>query len=72
MIWLHINSVDCFCITVMLSTALVLLPKLFISKLAISFRLQTVFVPVQVLDIKVENTLVHRNMACLSTTAIDL
>ena len=72
MIWLDINSVDCFCITVMLSTALVVLPKLFISKLALSSRLQTVFVPVQVLDIKVENRLVHRNMACLSTTAIDL
>jgi hypothetical protein len=56
----------------MLSTALLVLPKLFIAKLALSSRLQTVFVPVQVLDIKVENRLVHRNMACLSTTAIDL
>jgi hypothetical protein len=67
-----INSVDNFCITLMLSTALVFLHKLFILNRSISFPLQTVFVPVQVIDIKVENRLVHRNMACLSTTAIDL
>jgi hypothetical protein len=56
----------------MLSTAVVFLDKLFIFARCLSSQLQTVFVPVQVLDIKVENRLVHRNSACLSTTAIDL
>jgi len=34
-------------------------------------HLQTVFGGAQVLDTKVENTLVHTNWPCLSTTAID-
>jgi hypothetical protein len=34
--------------------------------------LQTVFDRAQVVDIKVENRLVHTNWPCLSTTAIDL
>jgi len=45
---------------------------LFMFNKPFAFGLQTVFVPVQVVDIKVENKLVHRNMACLSTTVIDL
>ncbi len=67
-----VNPVDNFCTTSMLSTAIVFWDKLFIFARCLSSQLQTVFVPVQVLDIKVENRLVHRNSACLSTTAIDL
>ena len=67
-----VNPVDNFCPTSLLSTAIVFWDKLFIFAHYLSSQLQTVFVPVQVLDIKVENRLVHRNSVCLSTIAIDL
>jgi len=72
MLFLYFFFVDSFCITSRLSTAWVFLQKLFMFNKPFAFGLQTVFVPVQVVDIKVENKLVHRNMACLSTTIIDL
>ena len=72
MLLLYFFFVDRFCITSLLSTVLAFLQKLFMFTRQFAFWLQTVFVPAQVVDIKVENRLVHRNMACLSTTVIDI
>ena len=66
------NPVDRISTTTGLSTENVILGKLFIASSIIKSHLQTVFAGSQVLDVKVENRLVHRNKACLSTTAIDL
>jgi hypothetical protein len=65
------NIVDNFLITTRLSTGLGVFAKLFISSMWFPCRLQTVFGSPQVLDINVENKLVHTNWPCLSTTAID-
>jgi hypothetical protein len=65
------NSVDSFGITSWLSTGCVVFEKLFMSNMGYPWHLQTVFGGAQVLDTKVENTLVHTNWPCLSTTAID-
>jgi hypothetical protein len=66
------NPVDRISTTAGLSTENVILEKLFIVGSIIKSHLQTVFAGSQVLDVKVEKRLVHRNRACLSTTAIDL
>ena len=66
------NPVDRISTTTGLSTENVILGKLFIVSSIIKSHLQTVFAGSQVLDIKVENRLVHTNRPCLSTTAIDL
>ena len=65
------NVVDNFLITTGLSTGRESFAKLFISSMWFPCRLQTVFGNAQVLDINVENRLVHTNRPCLSTTAID-
>jgi hypothetical protein len=66
------DTVDNFLTTTGLSTGRALFAKLFISSMWFPRRFQTVFGSAQVLDIKVENRLVHTNWPCLSTTAIDL
>jgi len=66
------NFVDSLRITSGLSTGHVLFEKLFMSSMRFPWGLQTVFDRAQVVDIKVENRLVHTNWPCLSTTAIDL
>jgi LEA14-like dessication related protein len=66
------NFVDSLRITSGLSTGRVLFEKLSMSGMRFSWGLQTVFDRAQVVDIKVENRLVHTNWPCLSTTAIDL
>ena len=66
------NPVDRISTTTGLSTKDVIPGKLFIASSSIKSHLQTVFAGSQVLDIKVENRLVHTNRPCLSTTAIDL
>ncbi|MFN6102506.1 MAG: hypothetical protein ACK423_12295 [Burkholderiales bacterium] len=65
------NLVDKFRTTVWLSTARLISRKLFIASKRFAGRLQTVFSHAQVLDITVENRLVHTNWPGLSTTAID-
>ena len=65
------NVVDYFLITTGLSTGREHFAKLFIFSMWFPCRLQTVFGNAQVLDINVENRLVHTNRPCLSTTAID-
>lgn len=66
------NFVDSLRITSGLSTCRVLFEKLFMSGMRFPWGLQTVFDRAQVIDIKVENRLVHTNWPCLSTIAIDL
>jgi hypothetical protein len=66
------NPVDRISTTTGLSTEGVIPGKLFIVSSSIKSHLQTMFAGSQVLDIKVENRLVHTNRPCLSTTAIDL
>ena len=66
------NPVDRISTTTGLSTVNVIPGKLFIVSSMIKNHLQTVFAGSQVLDVKVENRLVHTNWPCLSTTAIDL
>lgn len=66
------NPVDRISITTGLSTEIGIPGKLFIVCRSLKRHLQTVFAGSQVLDVKVENQLVHTNKPCLSTTAIDL
>jgi hypothetical protein len=66
------NFVDSLRITSGLSTGRVLFEKLFMFSMRFPWGLQTVFDRAQVVDIKVENRLVHTNWPCLSTIAIDL
>jgi len=66
------NPVDRISTTAGLSTENVIAEKLFIVSSIKKNHLQTVFAGSQVLDFKVKKRLVHRNRACLSTTAIDL
>ena len=66
------NPVDRISITTGLSTEGGFSEKLFIADINTKNHLQTVFEGRQVIDVKVENRLVHTNKACLSTTAIDL
>ena len=65
------KPVDRILITKYLSTATVLLQKLFMLASTHSYRLQTRLNSFQMVDSKQKNRLVHRNGPCLSTTAIN-
>jgi len=66
------NPVDCFGISHDLSTRLVTKAKLFMFDRLQAVRLQTMFGRPQVVEITVENRLVHRTGLGLSTITIDL
>jgi hypothetical protein len=66
------NPVDRISTSTCLSTADAILKKLFMLDMRFQDHLQTWFASSQVIDLKVENRLVHTNKPVLSTIAIDL
>ena len=66
------NPVNSFGISHDLSTSAYQKPKLFMAAMVQTARLQTMFGRPQVVEITVENSLVHRKWLGLSTTTIDI
>jgi hypothetical protein len=72
MLWFVPNPVNSFGTTVRLSTGCLKMQKLSKMEMRIRDGLQTEFGSRQVVEITVENSLVHRKRHALSTTTIEI
>jgi hypothetical protein len=72
MLWFVPNPVNSFGTTAGLSTGCMKMQKLSKMEMGLQDGLQTVFDSRQVVEITVENSLVHRKRHALSTTTIEI